>query len=286
MLVEKTINYKHIKLEKNRTFIDIATYGCGFGCEYCYTQGKKDKQVLLTQEQLLFSLNKTITSSYFEKGRNGSVITLCPNTEPLKSNESQKLVATILNFFMPFGNHIQIATKSLINNELISCIKRNLKYENQLILYVSIPTLSYQKEKEPFAVPISKRIENFSITKKNNIKSCLYIKPIISETTFDLESFASLINRVNPDFICSGLYVNDENNFNVLHKERTEFDKVINQSNNSNLTKFTKKLSVLSNNIVFNCSSCITAFIRGSKPEPNILQTYPELCVSCHNKCK
>jgi len=99
-LVEKTINYKHIKLEKNRAFIDIATYGCGFGCEYCYTEGKKDRQVLLTQEQLLFSLNITRTSSYFEKGRNGSVITLCPNTEPLMTNSVSALGLNIISPFL------------------------------------------------------------------------------------------------------------------------------------------------------------------------------------------
>jgi DNA repair photolyase len=277
--------YTHIKYEENRVFIDVAQSGCGFGCKYCYTPGKLQPQQFLIKELFLESLYSVVNDKRYKEGMFGTVITLSPNTEPLKDEQSQDFVNEVLKLFLPKGNHIQIATKGLINSKLLSTIAKNAQHEDQIILYISLPTISHQAKNEPYARPLSERLQNFKLTRELNIKNCLYIKPFLARTGKDIDKFKSLIGEINPDFICSGVRVSEKDNFTVLYKDHNKYRSVVFDNNNKGMLTFTKQLSTITNRLVFNCSSCITAYIRKCKPFPAIFSTHPGLCIKCHKYC-
>ena len=98
---------KYIIYENNRVFIDISKEGCGSGCTYCYVPSKNESQKLLSIEEI----EKICIYVYRKYHNKIKIVSLCPNTEPLKSSQSIELVLNIANFFSPKDCIIQISTK-------------------------------------------------------------------------------------------------------------------------------------------------------------------------------
>ena len=70
---------KNIIKELGRYFIDISYMGCGSACSYCYVKTAKSKQKLIKQIKFLKSVNNISKDQDYIIGKNGSIISLCPN---------------------------------------------------------------------------------------------------------------------------------------------------------------------------------------------------------------
>lgn len=196
---------KYIFVKPDRIFIDICKSGCGSGCSYCYAPKHNESQVLLDINEIML-ICKYIKERYDCKKR---IISLCPNTEPLKSKSSMKLVLYIVRYFSNLGGIVQISTKEKIPITLLENIN---SIENACVYFnISVPTITSAGTIEPFASPVKDRFSNFDfIGKYEKITFCLYIKPFFARKK-DYEMYVKIINDYRIQNICVGpLFLNNE----------------------------------------------------------------------------
>lgn len=279
---------ENVKFDEGRIFIDITYKGCGSGCSYCYVNTKSENQLLISSLELKQVIDYIIESDKYIKGKEGSIISLCPNTEPLKSKESIRLVEMILKKFLPEGNPIQISTKEKIDEEIFKNIQNYIKYKSQLYVNISLPTISKSEIIEPGAANIRDRIENFNLIKKYDmIHSILYIKPFMTITLEDRENYLEIIEKYKPDSICIGIdflkYNLDKEicPCDLLYKDIESSKKAIKIAINKGFNEFSKQIQIASSKIVFHSSICIIAYVLGVKPKLNINNKYKILCSNC-----
>lgn len=208
---------KYIIVEGERVFVDICKKGCGSKCAYCYVPQNGDKQVLLSKEQIL-----TICKYIDEKFRRpGMIISLCPNTEPLKSKECIELILLIAKYFSSCSCYIQISTKEVVPRYFLE--EMNDLERAKVYINISIPDIVNSGKLEPYAALVEERLHNFEVIKEyENINVCLYIKPFIAKREA-WKRYVSLINKykitrvcVGPQFIdnigvpCTSLYIEEK----------------------------------------------------------------------------
>lgn len=88
----------------NKRFFDIASNGCGSNCAYCFTKNPEREQTLLP-DKIIYELCDKVKRI---KGCADSIISLCPNTEPIKATASRKLVIEAIRQLSPHVKVIQI----------------------------------------------------------------------------------------------------------------------------------------------------------------------------------
>lgn len=188
-----------IKCEQ-RLFIDICDRGCGNGCTYCYVDSKNEKQELLKLSQIQ-RICEYVDAEY---GNAPKIISLCPNTEPLKSPESIKLILYLTRFFIPHNSYIQISTKEKIPESFLREIDRFA--EGRLFINISLPYIINASAVEPGAAPLEERLQNFlDIKKYPNLNACLYIKPFSTEAYRNAQRFIEIIEKYEIDTVCVGV---------------------------------------------------------------------------------
>lgn len=198
---------KLVQVVNKRIFVDIAYSGCGSGCKYCYVDTYNKKQLLISEEII-----SDITDWIIDNHTNNSFISLCPNTEPFKSQESTALVILLLKKLARFGIPFQISTKENVKPSILKDINDMCVIKNQVFFNISMPLISKAQVYEPYAGSIKVRksminnIHNFE-----NLTSCIYIKPFLKETTLDKSEFISIINESRPDYVTIGIEFNEAN---------------------------------------------------------------------------
>lgn len=280
------LQYKNITKTNNRFFIDVGK-NCGSGCSYCYLEGNDVNQRVFEKKYFLDSLNSISLDNDYRNGKEGSIITLSPNTEPFKTQKSINLVKEVLAKFCQLRNRIQIATKEKISEKIFKYINKKMQYKKQVLLSVSMPITSKQKTIEPFTADIDERLNNLKLAKDYKVATSLYIKPILKETINDRDKFIEIAKDYNPDFICVGMKYKkrdkEDKGFDTLYKNKSHYKHLMELPSNSQITSFTNELRKRTGYIVFNCSVCIMAELNQSYPIPMIWREFPELCVECKN---
>lgn len=279
----------NIKYVDNRFFIDIATSGCGSGCTYCYIEDSNKKQVLIDAFSFKASLNSIKNSPYFIAGKQGSIISLCPNTEPFKSKESSHIIKYVLENFLPLGNPIQISTKELIPIEILEFAQENCVHEKQVYLNISTSCISNGSIIEPYASPIEIRFNNFKIIKNyNKLISCIYIKPFTQNTWNDLDKYIELINLYNPTVACIGIDFKKNTILmepcDLLYHSKDIVDKAFDSDIKLKINYFRKRIEAETPVPVFHSSTCIISKYCNIATNSNIKTVAPELCIQC-NMC-
>lgn len=207
---------KLLILEKGRIFIDIAYTGCGSGCKYCYVPSSSEKQEVAPYSD--FEKIVKILNEYGEKDK--YVISFCPNTEPFKSKESIARVLWVLQELHRDRFYFQISTKEYISDSLLEKLNILAK-ESTIFINVSIPFLETQRI-EPGAATRDQRVSNIvRIRNYSHLRSGLYIKPCTSNAVDNAERYISIINKVQPDYVCVGVSFDDKTNIPCasLHRE-------------------------------------------------------------------
>lgn len=192
---------KYVQLFDKRVFIDIASNGCGSGCVYCFTENPNHTQSLLDISVVNDICNKITDLPYC----NEYIISLCPNTDPMKSVESRQLVLSIIDKLVSKVKFVQISTKEFIPETYLESLNSYAVQKGQIRISVSLPYLDAAVILEPGAASIQDRIKNFdNIKKYNNLVSILYLRPFNRQMLIDRRNYATIIKLHNPDNICLG----------------------------------------------------------------------------------
>lgn len=181
---------------RERIFINTAI-GCDAGCKYCYLPDIEIHEVVkkIDKQLILNEINKREVEKKFVKGPKGTIVSFGCFTE-CWNEDVRNLTIDMLLYFINKGNYIQIATKEYIQKEDIEFLSRNLKYQNQVTINVSLPVFKDAIWIEPYAERVKTRIRNFEYNKKYNIDTILYIKPVLENITIgDLDTYIKLISE-------------------------------------------------------------------------------------------
>lgn len=268
MNLDQNTVHKNIFYAEGRFFVDIAESGCGSGCAYCYIKYCKENQILIEKHAFRESLESIKESNKYVQGKCGSLISLCPNTEPFKSKDSTELIITVLKEFLPLGNPIQISTKERIPTKIFEIIEEESIYEKQVFLNISTSSISKWDVIEPNAAAPKIRFENFTTAKMYN---------------------NNIIKEYNPDTVCVGINFGKSNKMDrlcdLLYKSKEIYEEVCSSQINKNIYQFTKKVIDEINVPIFHSSICIVAYVMDKQPELKIWEKTPELCTNCRD-CK
>lgn len=191
--------------DDKRIFINTSL-GCQGDCAYCYlpklgyTKRNKYNRVsaeriikMVDENDVLIKENTLITLGCFSE---------C--WDDYNKLETLKLI----KYFLEKGNQVQLSTKKKIFISEIEEIFPLIEYYGQLIIYVSVATISKHDSLEKNTENIDKRLETFYISK---VPVVLYIKPVIQNVTIkDLELYKEYIKYYNiKDVVVGSLFKNN-----------------------------------------------------------------------------
>lgn len=270
---------KCIIVQNDRFFIDICFWGCGSGCSYCYAPKHNEKQCLLNLEQIK-CICEYIKNRY---DCHQKIISLCPNTEPLKSKQSISLVLYIIDFFRKQDCYIQISTKEIIPSYFLDEIKHISN--SKIYINISIPMITNSDVVEPNAATYSNRFNNFKlINYYSDINFCLYIKPLI-QIQQDQETYVKNINFYNiskviigPTFDknaeipCVSLY--DKNDANKILQTQSDymdgFIKLLRSKTKAQV--YGSSVCVIYNDFKKHCVLKLSQFIKSACEDCSLLE--------------
>lgn len=133
------------------------------------------------------------------------IISLCPNTEPMKSAQSRSLIYHIIKELCSRVKFIQISTKEYIPKEFLCELNELTAEKDKIRISISLPYVSDTDKIEPGAASIEKRLENFSNIKQfPAIVSILYLRPFNQQMITDKNKYVDFILKYTPDEICLG----------------------------------------------------------------------------------
>lgn len=179
--------------DEKRIFVNTAL-GCKANCKYCYLPDvKKEKGIsYITSETAIESVEN---NSCFVKGERGTVISIGCYSECM---DKRNVIETknILEHFLPMGNYIQLATKQRITDDIIDVILKKRTFQEQICIYVSMPTISGIPELEEGTAPFEARIDNIIKCRTHGIVVALYIKPFLEHrTVVDKDKYIELVEK-------------------------------------------------------------------------------------------
>lgn len=197
--------------DASRIFLNTAI-GCEARCEYCYLPqlGINGKPQYEKAENVLEKLQ---SSEYFISGEHGTVVSIGCYSEcwsPQNRAETIKLISAIASM----GNYIQLATKKKIKKQDILLLDALATYDNQIGIYLSVPTITHSDRMEKGTDCISKRLSPLEMKYQTmRLYYVLYIKPVLQGITIcDCNVYKSFIEKYNIYAVVGTLFALDASN--------------------------------------------------------------------------
>ena len=299
----------HVSVSFRRIYISPAS-GCSVNCGYCFIfeYGHPRKPILFTATglELITWLKK---QKGFTKGRNGTLISISPSTEPFLTDSITEKTLEIIGALSVLENPIQISTKKAPSFTLLTKISALQKLEGQITIFFTITSITNWKMLEPGADPPHKRFESMTLAKQSGINTCLYMKPVIPGITdVDMDEFVEKIKHHNIDCVVVGtMYISNQiekeiekrklsttetksyfiNKGRVPPPAHTEDDKLLAVQISDftyvrEIVEYLKKYSTAT--ILINGPCAVALFYKTLSPT-GIWLYRPELCVNCSAKC-
>ena len=269
-----------------RVFLDISASGCSSGCSYCYISGPTRPQVLLSHQELDASITQLDELRIVDVGPKGTLISLCPNTEPFKTPLSTELLLRVLHRILPWKNAVQISTKEVIPPAVLEEIDSLAAFPGQVVLFTSCSTISRASVIEPGAAPPSERFRNFGTAKAlgaRKVVSCLYVKPFLPVTQRDQSAFIEVLQTLRPDAACVGILYQKTDKPAVTALRHPAHPELGSGGIKVQMKEFGTALSQSVGLPVFYTSPCVSAWARNWYPTPRVWYDFPELCVGCRD---
>ncbi len=192
---------EYLQIFNNRIFFDIASNGCGSNCIYCFTKNPGAPQELLSLKvihRLCEQIKEVDSISEY-------ILSLCPNTEPLKSDHSRKLVFHIIQELCSYVKCVQISTKEYIPIDFLQKLNKVATVPGKIRISISLPYLSFTDQIEPGAASIKERLVNINNIKKyEGLSSILYLRPFNKQMILDKDLYVKAILDYMPNDICLG----------------------------------------------------------------------------------
>ena len=192
-----------------RIFVNTAI-GCNACCKYCYMPklGHKKKEKTISGEM---AVQQVLNMTCFSPGKNGTVLSLgcyseCLDLQNIKETE------TVVQGLLPLGNRIQLATKQIVTEHFLEIIKRYQMYDEQMHIYISMPTISLIEQLESGTALANQRITNIENCIRHNIPVVLYIKPFLENITeSDLEKYIKIVRKYRIPAVVGGYLYTEPN---------------------------------------------------------------------------
>ncbi len=243
---------------KNNKRIFINTcLGCGSRCSYCYLgkMGYGNKTTIpevKKAEELIEQIEKIGISD-------GTLITLGCFSECWDNNNKPETIK-LIKYFLQKGNQIQLSTKKEINCEELESISKLIQYAGQLLINISSATISNWESIEIGTDSPEKRFRTFAISKKLNIPTTLYMKPILKGITIkDIELYKDVIKQYAIKDVVVGSIFSEEKSDETVHFS----DKgVLFYNPVSDELKIKQKLMEIGNVRVFSRSSQVAQYYK------------------------
>lgn len=178
---------------QQRIFIS-SSFGCQYNCRYCYLSEMniRGRQEIYSYSQILDELSNR---KIFVEGKDGSIITIGCYSECM-DEVNKKTTIKLICYFLDHYNYVQLSTKKELTTQDFLEISKHIKFENQMLIFISLPTMEHADYFEPDVDCPKQRIHNIPIAKKYGVNVYLYIKPFIETITIqDLDKYIELINK-------------------------------------------------------------------------------------------
>lgn len=263
----------------DRIFIDVADFGCGNGCKYCYVESAKEEQRLADYSDL------DAACDFILKNRQSlpDIVSFCPRTEPFKSLESSQRVIYVMRRLAEMASCFQISTKEEISAETIEELGA-VSGIRPVFLNVSIPVLGAERL-EPFAAKPSARIKNIiRIQKYPNLYGGLYIKPLLKETLKSAKEYSRMIHLCTPDYVCVGVQFTDKNQTPCISLYDEEKAQKLIYEQAEELFRFSSEINQSADCIMVYSSVCAINQILKKQCCLKLWQYQPECCKFCKLK--
>ena len=200
----------------NRLFVNTSL-GCTANCSYCYlpnlnySKGKK-LNTYITAEELIKQIEEY---NDFKTGKNGTLISFGCYSECWDEKNKPQTIK-LIKYFLEKGNQIQLATKKYVNYKDLIDISKFIKQYRQLTIFISSATISKWDKFEKGTTKPEERFKSFEITKKLNIPTVLYIKPVLYNVTInDIDKYIELIKQYNIKDVIVGSIITTKGTGNV-----------------------------------------------------------------------
>jgi DNA repair photolyase len=261
----------------DRVFIDVASAGCGSGCTYCYISHPNGAQVVASRDDVHAAVENLLEDTRFHPGALGTIISLSPSSEPFKSSESTDRTSQVLRKVIPLGNPVQIATKERVAARVWAAIADAQVQTGQVVVFISVSTLRKTAALEPQAALPAIRFLNFEAGRTAGIRTCLYVKPFLAQTSRELDAFVHVVEEHRPDAVCVGiLYTN-----NPTHKQgHPVFTEWTSPGMPESGTAFRTAVARTGVPTFYN-AGCVNAYFLDRRPAVPIWSKFPQLCVGC-----
>lgn len=185
--------------------------GCSGGCAYCYLDTRSITAPVINQ----FGVRESLTA--LERvgmvyGKDGTIVCIGGWGEPFPRNKQlcQESIAWIREVAL-LGNPIMITTKGSLSDEEIDMLKSMMLYQNQILMCISITSLSFWKDLEPRTTPPERRIEFLRRWCEAGLSGGVLINPFLKGITdLEYEKILKLISDINiSGLVISPLFFND-----------------------------------------------------------------------------
>lgn len=187
---------------KERIFVNTVI-GCHAKCSYCYLPSlltrEKDNQILA--REVIARVNNM---PEFKAGKNHTIISLGCYSECLFPQNIDNTLE-VIQYFCKTNNYIQLATKQKVDENICKQFALFKQYQNQINVYISMPTISLASEIEQGTAPVGDRINSIQVCKKYGINVILYVKPFLGEfTSRDINGYIDIVRQYNIPIVVGG----------------------------------------------------------------------------------
>lgn len=184
---------------EKRIFINTSLR-CSAKCLYCYLPYLGIESVSSKSADEV--IDELYCKSYFVPGRQGTILSIGCYSE-CWDEENKEATKKLLNTIVKTENYIQFATKKEIRESELEYLNSIAQFNNQIVINVSVPTISQSRQFEKGTDSIEKRL-SFLKYKSNYMKLCfsLYIKPVIDRVTIRDVHIYNRLFEDNKDLYC------------------------------------------------------------------------------------
>lgn len=269
-------------VSSDRVFVNITTSGCGSGCSYCYIINPTGKQVFVDMGALTGSGDALRAHPDFRPGPRGTIISLCPDSDPFKVPEATMRTEEVLRSVLPLGNPVQIPTKEKMPLSTLRLIRDNAAH-NQVVMFTSFSSLAKASKIEPNAASVEDRVSNFRACREHGVFSGMYLKPFLPSTLNDLDQVISILKESPPDSICVGILYSTTDKADSTAYGHPVHSNLTAGAIDTKFERFVEGIKANSSVPLFHSSVCVTAWALDRYPTPHIWIDHPTLCVNCRD---